>query len=188
MKIIKIALTALLLLGSIHSGIQAHSIAAALAACDTIRGNRMNHVDRDLVIREDRATDQMLGDLAGIEVQRDAEELAAWNTYNVTMAGIFTEYYIEEALCYAAGGATGAATAICITMAELHALNASTQAYFTYLNAMAVAAYHYNTAYNQIITTWQDALEDADNLYDIAVSLVNLLHDQCVNSAYTHLH
>ena len=92
MRIIKIALTLLFLIGSINKDTQAHSIKAAIERCDTIRENRVNHVERDPYIREDRATDQMLDDIAEIEAVRNAAEFAAWSTYIKTMAGILTMY------------------------------------------------------------------------------------------------
>jgi hypothetical protein len=186
MKPIKIMLTFLLLVVSATWGAQAHSISAAIATCDTIRDNRVNHVQRDREIREDRATNRMLDDIADIEAARNTAELAAWNAYNTEMASILTVYYIQEALCLAQG--FSATAAACIAAAELNALVEATQALSAYNNAIAIALYNYNTAYNQIMTTWQDALEDAELLFNNAMNLVNLLHMQCINDAYTHSH
>ena len=101
-------------------------------------------------------------------------------------AFIWTGYYIQEALCLAGG--FSATAAACITAAELNALVEATQALSAYNNAMAIALSNYNTAYNQIMITWQDALEDAELLFNNAMNWVNLLHMQCINDAYTHSH
>ncbi len=186
MRIIKIVLTLLLLIGSVKREVRAHSISAAIAACHTLRDNRVNHVTRDRDIREHIATNRMLADMAQTEADRNAAEVAAWNTYTTAMMGIMTNYYIQEAICLAQGWSATAAA--CLTMAELNALVQATQALNTYNSSMALALYNYNTSFNQIMTTWQDALEEAENLFNNAMALVDLLHFQCLNEAQIHTH